>query len=253
MITRSEAPEYVWGAAVAAWCLRKHSDREIHFMVTEAVDESARKFLAQVGTGLIETKLVRMPGSVTDRFRDNYTKLRIFDLTQFERVVYLDADVMPILPLDDLFEMSDLPTAAEDPGRGRANYFNSGVLSLKPDNELYNRMLSACRRDPHDWGCAEQDFLNWWFGPAPRWIRPERLRNLIGRYMHKRWQTIPYEYNAIHLADHISKGYDPVGVRLVHEKLWEQNGLPEFEQRWWEKRAELTRALKARDGYILSD
>jgi len=36
-------------------------------------------------------------------YRDSFVKLRIFELDEYERIVYVDADALPLAPLDDLF------------------------------------------------------------------------------------------------------------------------------------------------------
>jgi alpha-N-acetylglucosamine transferase len=250
MITRSADPNYVWGAAVAAWSLRKLSDHQIHFLVTQSVDAAARRFLAQFGNGLIEKSPIQHPSIHKGRFQDNYTKLHVFDLAGFDRIVYLDADTLPLQNFDDLFDLSSALAATHDFGRGIDEYFNAGVISLRPDPKLFKRLMDACQRDPRDWGCAEQDFLNWWFGPKPRWLRPARLLEFLRRAGIRNWQAIGYEYNAIHLAERIAAGYDPGKVRLVHEKLWEDHGLPEFEHRWQTAKTELVRDLESRGGYV---
>jgi len=250
MITRSADPNYVWGAAVAAWCLRKFSAHQIHFLVTGSVDAAARRFLSQVGDGLIEKPLIQHAGIRKGRFQDNYTKLHIFGLTEFDRIVYLDADILPLRNVDDLFDLSADIAGTHDFDRGIAEYFNAGVLSLRPDQKLSEQLMEAFRRNPYDNGCAEQDFLNWWFGPQPRWLRPARFRESLRRAGIRNWQAIDYEYNALHLAPRIAQGYDPGKVRLVHEKLWEDQGLPQFEHRWRTAKAELISDLESRGGYV---
>jgi alpha-N-acetylglucosamine transferase len=246
MITRSANPDYVWGAAVAATCLRKMSDRQIHFLVTQEVRAEARHLLSQVGDGLIDRPLIQHPSMDNARFRDNYTKLHLFNLVEFERIVYLDADVLPLLGMDDLFDLPGPLAAAFDHGRGVSDYFNAGVLSLRPDARVFDQLMEAFRRNPRDCGCAEQDFLNWWFGPKLFGLRPAGMLRPLRRAGTRSWQAIGYEYNAIHLADRIADGYDPAGVRLVHEKVWEPHGLPQFEQQWQQAKAELVSDLASR-------
>ena len=52
--------------------------------------------------------IVTLPKPQVESFSDlMFDKFRIFQLTQYERVMYLDADVMPLTNLDYLFELSD--------------------------------------------------------------------------------------------------------------------------------------------------
>lgn len=48
--------------------------------------------------------------SITDeRFRDTWTKLAVFALTGYARIVLLDADMLPLKPLDELMDPDTLP------------------------------------------------------------------------------------------------------------------------------------------------
>ena len=78
---------------------------------------------------------VRRPGAL-DSFARTCTKLHAFNLTEFERVVLLDADTLVVGEgVDALFD--ERATLAATFDSGFAEHFNTGVLSLAPSAELF--------------------------------------------------------------------------------------------------------------------
>ena len=62
--------------------------------------------------------------------------MHLFNLTQFERIVYLDADTLVLVNVDDLFERNVSFAAAPDvfpPDR-----FNAGVMIVQPDDTSFS-------------------------------------------------------------------------------------------------------------------
>jgi len=76
-----------------------------------------------------------------DYFKDCLIKLRIFQLTQYDRIVYLDADSIPLKSLDHLFslpfnEMIAAPRAYWLP----QPFVTSLLLVVKPSLMMWNRV-----------------------------------------------------------------------------------------------------------------
>jgi glycogenin glucosyltransferase len=98
------------------------------------------------------------------------TKLRLWELTQFDQVVYIDADCMVLDCLDELFERcADLDFAAA-PDVFPPDRFNAGVLYLRPSKETF---LQLCAQlpvlvsyDGGDTGFLNAFFPHWYSGPA---------------------------------------------------------------------------------------
>ncbi|KAF0709136.1 hypothetical protein As57867_006066, partial [Aphanomyces stellatus] len=57
--------------------------------------------------GLIAPAAAQATSYMFDRFKDVWTKLRVFELTQFETVVFLDADMLCTQRMDELFGLID--------------------------------------------------------------------------------------------------------------------------------------------------
>lgn len=83
------------------------------------------------------------------RFELVLSKLRIFELTDFERVVYLDADCLVLENIDDLFQR-DEPLAALHPGKRRPFVINAGVMTLRPDQHLFEELIKFYNDKPHE-------------------------------------------------------------------------------------------------------
>jgi glycogenin glucosyltransferase len=88
-----------------------------------------------------------------------FTKLSCWKLTQFDKCVFLDADVLVVQNCDDLFDWDELSAA---PDVGWPDCFNSGVFVFKPNLQTYSNLLKfASERGSFDGG--DQGLLNLYF------------------------------------------------------------------------------------------
>jgi glycogenin len=140
-------------------------------MVTADISPAARVRLAAQGWELRDTARLANPTPKAlqsfPRFSVVYTKLRAWELTDFDRVVMLDADTLVLRNVDDLF---DRPGFAAAPEFFLPDRFNSGVMVVTPSRDTFERMLGALSVAPsYDGG--DQGFLNsfyadWYAMPA---------------------------------------------------------------------------------------
>jgi alpha-N-acetylglucosamine transferase len=93
------------------------------------------------------------------------TKLHLFRLTQYSKVIFLDADTLVLRPLSHLF---DLPVDfAAAPDQGWPDAFNSGVMVATPSIETFDA-LTAMMKQRGSWDGGDQGLLNDFF---PNWHR----------------------------------------------------------------------------------
>jgi hypothetical protein len=159
-------------------------------MVTDDVTPPTRARLAEQGWIVRDIEPVKNPTAVGQllfpRFEGVFAKLRAWELDEFDKVVLLDADMVVLHSIDDLFERPELAAA---PDFLRPDCFNSGAMVLEPSRAKLARMLEAIAAAPtYDGG--DQGFLNsffgdWYTGPAdrrlPTWYN---LPNFIYQFMH---------------------------------------------------------------------
>ncbi|MBR6253134.1 MAG: hypothetical protein IKR04_04800 [Clostridia bacterium] len=107
-------------------------------------------------------------------WRNCWTKLHIFNQTQFDKIVFLDADIMVLKNLDHLFNCPHMTSCLDGeyfniwPGW---DHFNSGCIVIEPSNELYNKILDFANSLTEDnipeYIIADQEILNLYFKDWP--------------------------------------------------------------------------------------
>ncbi|KAJ4311301.1 glycogenin glucosyltransferase [Neodidymelliopsis sp. IMI 364377] len=153
-----------------------------------------------------------------------FTKIALWRQTQFRKIVYLDADVVALRALDELFDI-DAPFAAV-PDIGWPDAFNSGVMVIKPDmGEYWSLQTMAATGDSFDG--ADQGLLNQYFE-------------------HRPWQRLKFTYNCTPNAEYQwepAYRYYKRDISAVHfigkDKPWSNNRpaghgvYGELLARWW--------------------
>lgn len=100
------------------------------------------------------------------RWNQSFAKLAVLGMTQFDTVVMLDADMMVVDNIDDLFDAPAM--SAVSAGRGaRPDWvdLNSGLMVIKPSADLYRAAeailggLDGESLAPYKQGIGDQDIL----------------------------------------------------------------------------------------------
>ncbi|PHH90768.1 hypothetical protein CDD83_2724 [Cordyceps sp. RAO-2017] len=220
-------------------------------MVTAKVSQESRQQLEKDGAIVVQADDVEVPTWATTsepRWKDVYTKLRVFQWTQYARVLFIDADAMITRPIDGIFEDPDakqskppirdrqvpdeMPYPAKylllarpdnanrlafnhavppDPNTP-SDHLNSGFFMIEPSLEMFNHLLHVISIEGrYDSFMPEQNLFNYVFrrdGPMP-WVE-----------LDWRWHS-----NFPNVQDRNA------GVASLHEKLW-QGGAPELRALW---------------------
>ncbi|KAI4177062.1 MAG: hypothetical protein LQ343_000543 [Gyalolechia ehrenbergii] len=92
-----------------------------------------------------------------------FTKIALWRQTQFQKIVYLDADMVALRAPDELFDQEPAFAAVSD--IGWPDCFNSGLLVLSPNMGDYYGLLALAQRgisfDGADQGLLNMHFRNW--------------------------------------------------------------------------------------------
>lgn len=102
-------------------------------------------------------------------FKYMFTKLRIFEMVEFEKVVYVDADMLICNNIEVLFtvpHMSAVIAGGLYPGNESWKDFNAGFLVVEPNKPLFDNLISSINYLPSDDG-GDQGFLHSFYKDWP--------------------------------------------------------------------------------------
>lgn len=141
---------------------------------------------------ILETEILN-PTNVNKAHRwfRTYSKINIFNQIQFDKIVYLDVDMLVLKNIDSLFDKPHLSATIDgDPlikNNSNKKRINSGLLVFEPSRELFNDMSNKIGKienltytgtfDRPKSG-SDQDFLNAYY---PEWGEKKDL-HLDPRY-----------------------------------------------------------------------
>ncbi|KAK5995854.1 Glycogenin-1 [Cladobotryum mycophilum] len=160
---------YLPGALVLAHSLRDAgTSKKLAVLVTlDSVSAEAVAKLKTVYDHVISVPRIRneKPANLylmnrTD-LHSAFTKIHLWKLTQFSRVVYIDADVVAYRSPDELFNIPHAFGAAPD--IGWPDIFNTGVMVLSPNLGDFHALSALAERGVSFDG-ADQGLLNQYFG-----------------------------------------------------------------------------------------
>lgn len=236
-------------------------------LVTKDIPQWKREQLTRDGATVVEAEDVPLSWWIrtgVTRWKDQFTKLRLLEMTEYDRILFIDADTLVTKPLDDIFDEpgvrappktmfdersrevrrdeAELPAnyvfAARSDNQflgerahsyppGHTSFFTAGFWVAAPSRELYHYLVSVMshwRR--FDPHTMEQSLLNYAFRPggAMPWTE-----------LDAKWSaTWPNE------ADH------EAGVASLHEKFW-KTGPQSLRDLYMDKRKEAERFFRKRE------
>ncbi|WP_445358085.1 glycosyltransferase [Microbulbifer sp. ANSA005] len=137
---------------------------------------------------------------------NNFCKLALWQLTQFDKLVFLDADTLVLRNIDHLMnypEFCAAPNLYED--LDGFHRMNSGLFTAVPSEATYQKMLEQLDRPGVFWRRTDQTFLQSFF---------------------PRWHGLPYIYNALqYLYLNLPQLWQWDSIHVIHyqyEKPWQK-------------------------------
>ena len=223
------SPEFVLGVRVLGQSLRE-SKTEMDYVVlcTRDVPEATRKVLENDGWIVRPIDKVDVTGDGIKpwHFNGHINKLHIWLLTDYRRLVWLDADVIIVKNADELFKCGEFCASYRN-----SDSFNSGVLVLKPSKEEYSKITQHIHKefsDPskrHNRG--DQQILNSYY----RELKNASMFSFDEKHFHTRQMRLPAGYNADIAAYYLNARWtipeDEI-VKIIHFTLG-----PMKPMKWW--------------------
>lgn len=242
-VTLATNDSYALGAIVLANSLKRSgTTRKIVIMITsEGLSEPMRHQLSDVFDEVVNVDTLDSKDVVNLALLERpelgitFTKLQCWNLVQYTKCVFLDADTMVMKNSDELFNREELSAA---PDAGWPDCFNSGVFVFKPSTETFGSLMEhAASHGSFDGG--DQGLLNTFFSD---WSTKDISKHLP--FLYNMCATATYTYlPAFRHFGHNVKIIHFLGTSKPWHVKFDQQGTPQsqkyeehtsmFLKHWW--------------------
>jgi alpha-N-acetylglucosamine transferase len=122
-------------------------------------------------------------------YSSQFDKFRILELTQYSRIIYLDADVTPLCNLDYLFHMSEKGVFKENMLlAGNNEPSNGGFMMLRPREGNYEQVVRIIEaRDAHILATSPNHTFDTTFGWGHVITPPDKWRTRYNKKSGTKW------------------------------------------------------------------
>ncbi|OMO99159.1 Glycosyl transferase, family 8 [Corchorus olitorius] len=183
---------YVCGAiTLAQSIILSNSTRDLLLLHDENISPKSLTGLRYAGWKTRQIERIRSPFSEKDSYNEwNYSKLRIWLLTWYDKVIFIDSDLLVLKNIDRLFVYPQLSAARND-----RTLFNSGIMVIEPSLCMFeDLMVKSFKLESYNGG--DQGFLNeaftWWHR------LPSKVNYLKYYQGNESHESIPDDVSAIH-------------------------------------------------------
>lgn len=217
-ITVLSTEEYLVGVLGLGKCLKKvNSEYNLVTLVNGNISEKSKQILKDNDIEIIETESFKVPEWIKNKNSKNHAnwsytfdKLMIFELTQYDKLVFLDSDMYIRNNIDELFDRPHMSATVDrcDTILVKDNYqkLTSGLLVIKPQEGIMDKFLEIMEDDSiknkYD-NIGDQDIIQLY---APNWENKKELH-------------LPVKYNMFFLdiEYYINKGiYTLDDISVIH-------------------------------------
>ncbi|PHU00407.1 UDP-glucuronate:xylan alpha-glucuronosyltransferase 1 [Capsicum chinense] len=153
---------YVCGAIAAAQSIRMvGSTRDLVILVDDSIGEYHRSGLEAAGWQVRTIQRIRNPKAEKDAYNEwNYSKFRLWQLTDYDKIIFIDADLLILRNIDILFRMPQISATGNN-----GTLFNSGVMVIEPSNCTFQLLMDHIN-EIESYNGGDQGYLNdiftWW-------------------------------------------------------------------------------------------
>ncbi|KAG1462734.1 hypothetical protein G6F55_002801 [Rhizopus delemar] len=198
-----------------------NTQHDIVVLVLDEVTPIVRRRLEHLGAKIINVNQVKYPWESASARRKGfnkacrYSKLNLWNLTQYKKVVFLDADTMVVRSIDDLFDYPQFSAVVDIGG-----VMNTGVFVAEPNQETFKDIMNTYEDAP-SYNKGDQGFLNYYFNqsthPLPGYY------NLMVKFTH--FSTLAASFisqNTVRVL-HFTSETKPWNFYFLHQREWREN------------------------------
>ncbi|XP_016464977.1 putative UDP-glucuronate:xylan alpha-glucuronosyltransferase 4 [Nicotiana tabacum] len=217
---------YVCGAiALAQSIIQTNSTRDLVLLADDSISSKSLLGLRSAGWKIKKIKRIRSPHAEKNAYNEwNYSKLRIWQLSEYDKVIFIDSDFVVFRNIDQFFSYPELSAAGND-----GYIFNSGVMIIEPSKCKFHNLMNK-RFEVGSYNGGDQGFLNeifvWWH----RWPSKLNTLKIFGNSSHRDLRDDSYAVHYLGLKPWMCyEDYDCNWDR-VESQIFASDSAHE---RWW--------------------
>ncbi|XP_014500490.1 UDP-glucuronate:xylan alpha-glucuronosyltransferase 2 [Vigna radiata var. radiata] len=153
---------YVCGAiTLAQTLLQTGTKRHLILLADKSISVPKRRALSEAGWKIRMITRIRNPRAEKGSYNEyNYSKLRLWQLTDYDKIIFIDSDIIVLRNLDILFRFPQISATGND-----QSIFNSGIMVIEPSKCTFGELMRL-RDVIVSYNGGDQGFLNevlvWW-------------------------------------------------------------------------------------------
>ncbi|CAL5397341.1 unnamed protein product [Camellia sinensis] len=209
---------FVCGAiALAQSIIQTNTTKDLVLLADDSISKSSLQGLRAAGWKIKHTKRIRSPDSKRKIYSEwNYSKLRVWELTEYDKIICIDADFIVLENIDEFFVYPQFSAVGEDDF-----VFNSGIMLVEPSKCTFETLMEKMSQVA-SYDATDQGFLNEMFTWWHRW--PSRLNSLtLFDGADNKNHEMPRNAYAMHYL-----GIKPWMCQTEHDCNWDIPGLHRF-------------------------
>ncbi|GFY87543.1 plant glycogenin-like starch initiation protein 1 [Actinidia rufa] len=157
-------------------------------LVDETISEYHRSGLEAAGWKIRTIQRIRNPKAKKDAYNEwNCSKFRLWQLTDYDKIIFIDADLLILRNIDFLFSMPEISATGNN-----GTLFNSGVMVIEPSNCTFQLLMDKIN-EFESYNGGDQGYLNeiftWWHR-IPKHMNSLKNFWFASDVAHKKWWKV---------------------------------------------------------------
>jgi lipopolysaccharide biosynthesis glycosyltransferase len=184
-------------AIPSASCLDKDYDPGIdrEFVLLQFIQQALSKY-PQISYQVYAWPLIIPPLRTNPRWRVNYSKLHLWEMVDYDKILYVDLDTIIMKNLDVLFslDVSQFYLGSHDYGKYTSigsTKMNGGVFLMKPNPDVFQALLDMMVHGAEKYRVieAEQGLFNYYFNSTTHCCLPApyNVQKSVSKYLPMLW------------------------------------------------------------------
>ncbi|XP_038717286.1 putative UDP-glucuronate:xylan alpha-glucuronosyltransferase 5 [Tripterygium wilfordii] len=230
---------YVCGAiALAQSLIQSNSTKDRLLLHDKTISIKSLQGLRAAGWKTRLIQRIRSPVAKKGSYNEyNYSKLRLWQQTDYDKIMFIDSDLLVLKNIDKFFDYPQLSAAPNN-----KVLFNSGLMLIEPSLCTFDNLMSKTRR-LNSYNGGDQGFLNeaftWWHR------LPKNLNHLkVFAVEMNGKHEIPSDVYAIHFL-----GFKPWTCYRDYDCNWDRDYMNRFasddaHKKWWMVHDHMSKGLQ---------